>query len=154
MTCFHKGKFEWSVGRKTLVAVDGSPSADRAFDEALNLWKKTEIDLHIVLVYNTDDWDELTRDSMLEGVTTLARRYESDLKRFSDKIDYSLYIIEGSDPRKTILKFAQEYKMETIIVGKHARGEEKSPHYWGAFHSFLESKLSIPIIVVKKPETL
>lgn len=73
-----------------------------------------------------------------------------DLRK--EKIDFTFVLMEGSTPRN-ILKEAEDFKAELIIIGSHKHG--RFYHLiFGGVHDILINKSNIPILIVpaKKKE--
>jgi nucleotide-binding universal stress UspA family protein len=140
VNCLHRGNFENTKGKRYLVCVDGSDSANTAFENTLKLMDHQNDHLFIVSVRERlppDDIWNPTTDIILThklwraaaGIITL---YQNKLKH--TKIEYTSIMPEADDARGIICAIVKRYKVDVVVVGRHKRGEMK--HHSNYFRSF------------------
>ena len=110
---------------KILIAVDGSKSADKAFEYACNLAKKTGASLliqHVSEELGTVGYSinkELERDNreMLQKYQSRAKKV---MKRYVDVME-----AKANDVAEEVLRTADKENIDTIVVGSRGISEAK-----------------------------
>lgn len=109
--------------QEILIAWDGSPSAEWAFDVAVDLARRYEAELCAGSVAYSPAHAETASDR--EESVGAARRYlEETFAEVRDRaeragVHVEHVIIEGDDPASAILDYAHEHGMDLIVVGHH-----------------------------------
>jgi nucleotide-binding universal stress UspA family protein len=108
--------------RTVLVGTDGSPRADKAVQEAIDLAKSEGARVYLVAAFSATErhWEQIQSSARVEPVN-LAEVAEQVLARTAKKaeeqgvkVDYSAH--EG-DPAEVILEVADQEKADLIVVG-------------------------------------
>ncbi|NLR60487.1 universal stress protein [Chitinophaga polysaccharea] len=135
---------------KILIAVDDGPTAEKVASNGYQLAKKLKAEMALLSVVDTT---HLMTDS---GITPreLADINKSDFKKshqlLAEKIfkDYKIWsFVEEGKPYEVILKTAEEWEADLIIIGTHGRT--------GLYHLLLGSIAehvirysSIPVMII------
>jgi nucleotide-binding universal stress UspA family protein len=113
-----------------VVATDGSPAADTALSEAIDLARETHDPLAVVTVWQALQGDyglahpptavlsELLDAERDHAEATLARAAE---RARAAGVAVETHLLTG-DPAKTICRFADEHGARLIVVGTHGYG--------------------------------
>jgi nucleotide-binding universal stress UspA family protein len=111
------------VFTRILVAYDGSPAADKAFDAALDLAIKYQADLVVVAVARPPEFAE---DVETEAVIDAAREHlEKSFVGLRQRADgrgqaVALHVLVGH-PAEQIVHFAEQQKCDLIVTGHRGR---------------------------------
>lgn len=109
--------------QQILIAWDGSPSAEWAFDVAVDLARRYDAELIAASVAHSPAHAETAGDR--EESVDAARRYlEETFAKVRDRADRAgvpteQAIIEGDDPATTIIDYAHEHGVDLLVVGHH-----------------------------------
>ena len=101
--------------RSILVAIDGSPDATHALDQAIQIASKFDAELHALYVVDTRRaTSAATKDSLHE----LGGQAIRPVKQRAAQRDVSLTttITEGV-PAEEILTYAEDYSIDLIVLG-------------------------------------
>ncbi|MDP2358298.1 MAG: universal stress protein [Beijerinckiaceae bacterium] len=101
-----------------IVATDFSTRSDRALRRGSLLAKATQGALTLVHVVDDDQPRELVELETTEARKLLAS--QTDALRNIDGVDASHYVAQG-DPFQAIAKFAEDYKIDLVVLGPHRR---------------------------------
>lgn len=118
--------------RQILVAVDGSPQAQRAFVKGVQIARQSQGQLHLLAVldiWNRDYQYDFKHDENRDGFTTqLVQRTEKQLQQLqADAHDLGLadcaYHIRFGNPRTVIAHdFVQDHQIELLLIGATGKG--------------------------------
>ena len=109
--------------RKILVAYDGSKSAGRAFEFAMELAKPFNATVTVLAVARPSEPATMVESTaMLESAVEI---YEKDFKKFREAaaetgIELETQVVAGH-PAEQIVHFAHEEKMDMIVMGHRGK---------------------------------
>jgi nucleotide-binding universal stress UspA family protein len=110
-----------------LIATDFSCYSNLALDIGLKLAKEHQAEAYVVLVVPSDEF-MLAGPEAYVAARDAARRDLENLKvelkntgSYIEGSDYHLYLLEG-DVAASILNFAQQKRVDLIVIGTHGRG--------------------------------
>jgi nucleotide-binding universal stress UspA family protein len=111
---------------KLLLAWDGSDVALRAFDVAIDLGRRYDIELVAVSVAYSPAHAE-TRDDRAESAEAARRHLAQTFERVRDRaeragVDVEHLIIEGDEPATVLLDHCHEHGYDLIVAGHHRSG--------------------------------
>lgn len=113
--------------QNVLIATDFSRYSDTALNFGLQVAKAYKAKAHVVFVIPTDQF-LLAGPEAYVAAKDAARRdleqLQAELHRTHSHVegeDYHLYLLEG-DVAQSILDFAQQKRIDLIVVGTHGRG--------------------------------
>lgn len=109
--------------RQILIAWDGSPPAEWAFDAALDLARHYDAQLCAVSVANSPAHAE-TGDDRKESVDAARLYLEETFAHVRDRaeragVEVEHVVIEGDQPASDILAYAREHGFDLLVVGHH-----------------------------------
>jgi nucleotide-binding universal stress UspA family protein len=125
-----------SFGR-LLVASDGSPASQAAFQEALAISQKTGGQL-ILITAAHDDLDPKRAKALAKELAEEAKRQNVDL----------ITLTPGGRPEEAIIKVATAKKIDLIIMGSHGRTGLKRL-FMGSVAERVIGQATCPVLVVK-----
>jgi len=134
---------------KILVAVDGSKHADKAFEFASYLAKKTDADLLILHVFEElgnigySISKEIERDDR-----KMLQRYQARAKKALAHTNVGVIESRGSDAAEEILKTAKNEDIDTIVVGSRGIGKTKE-FLLGSISYKVSHYANRPVIIVR-----
>lgn len=111
---------------KILLAWDGSDVALRAFDVAIDLGRRYEIELVAVSIAYSPAHAE-TRADREESADAARRHLSETFERVRDRaeragVDVEQLVLEGDDPATTLLDHCHEHGYDLIVAGHHRSG--------------------------------
>lgn len=123
-------------GAKILVAYDGSPNADRALSEAINLGKKFSSPITVLHVR----WRESEESSK-----SLLKKTEETLKKAGMK--YQLRTETGENIPRVIIRVADEEAFGLITMGTRGMGGVRA---WimGSVSNAVATGAKCPVLIV------
>ena len=146
--------------KKILVAIDGSKSADRALDFALDLAEKYSAELMITTVFNSPSSSLVAQGMVFAPVSTeyyvnqLMDFHEKILleaikkaKKSSAKIKVSKKLLTGR-PADKIIETAKEEVIDLIVIGSRGLGGIKE-FFLGSVSDRVADEAPCPVLVVK-----
>lgn len=142
--------------QRILIAWDGSDTALRAFDVAIDLTRHYQAELVAVSIAYSPAHAET--DSDREESTDAAHRYlEETFAAVRDRaervgIDVEHRIIAGEHPARTLLDYAHEHGFDLIVVGHHHSRRAGRLLLHGAVQD-LVSAAATPVLVVGENHT-
>jgi nucleotide-binding universal stress UspA family protein len=106
-----------------LVPFDGSPLADDALEEALELFDCRVTVLNVVTPVDAGmsesgilEADEHRREQAMERADAIVE----DARRRADDADRTIEtIVEGGDPAETILEYVDDHDVDRVVMGGH-----------------------------------
>jgi nucleotide-binding universal stress UspA family protein len=106
-----------------LIAWDGSPPSEWAFDAALDLARRYEAHLCAVSVAHSPAHAE-TGEDRKESVGTARRYLKETFGQVRDRADRAgvpveHVIVDGDNPASDILGYAHEHGFDLLVVGHH-----------------------------------
>jgi nucleotide-binding universal stress UspA family protein len=147
-----------SMFRSILIAVDGSPHAERALEEAVDLARHSKASLTVLTVVPdiapwvfTGGYGGLVPPISLDDVHEQSRhqheRMLDDLVgRVAGDLPVRKVVVQGS-PAQAILAQAEEGGHDLIVVGSRGRGELRSLLLGSVSHHVLQAS-PVPVLVV------
>lgn len=107
-----------------LVACDGSESADRAFEMALDLADRYGADLQVLAVAGPgEDEDEAEDESVIEGSLATFRHVLEPLRERAAAAGIATRVaVAVGQPAEQIVAWADKEQAELIVVGHPGRG--------------------------------
>jgi nucleotide-binding universal stress UspA family protein len=134
-----------------LIAWDGSPPSEWAFDAALDLTRRYEAHLCAVSVAHSPAHAE-TGEDRRESQEAARRYLEETFEQVRDRADRAgvsveHVVVDGDDPAADILGYAHEHGFDLLVVGHHRKTRS------GRFliHGLTEKTIDaaeIPVLVV------
>lgn len=134
--------------KKILIAIDDQPTAEYVAEQGLQL--ATQLNAQIALISVADT------AAMTEGDITpdeMADMIKSDLKKSQDKIVHSVFndnvvtFFEEGTPDERILKVAEDWKADLIVLGKHS-GKGLSGVFAGSVTKKVTRHSKIPVMLI------
>ena len=104
---------------RILLGYDGSPSADDAFDFALDLARKYGSELHVLAVARPPDFgDEVGSEAVIENSRKHYDKVLSSLRPrlASAPIKAHFHVVVGH-PAEQLVRFAEGHGIDHIVVG-------------------------------------
>lgn len=111
--------------QQILIAWDGSPSAEWAFDVAVDLARRYDAELVAASVAHSPAHAETAGDRR-ESVDAARRYLEETFAQVRDRAERAgvaveQAILEGDDPATAILEHAHEHGFDLLVIGHHRR---------------------------------
>jgi nucleotide-binding universal stress UspA family protein len=134
-----------------LIAWDGSPPSEWAFDAALDLARRYEAHLCAVSIAHSPAHAETGEDR--EESVHAARRYlEETFEQIRDRADRAgvsvdHVVVEGDNPASDILGYAHEHGFDLLVVGHHRKTRSGRFLIHGLTAQTIEAS-DIPVLVV------
>lgn len=141
VNCLHRGSNIFNARRKFLVAVDSTPASRRALEAVLKQATKDDHvlvahmwELPIPLEFGAMMWEELPDPTIrlkaeyrnwLLAKETLREYYILLSSSALPSAAYTCVFLPANDHRQRICKLAQEFKVESITLGKHRDSDKK-----------------------------
>jgi len=102
-----------------LVAYDGSESADRAFEQALDLAGKYGAELHVLTVARPPDFgEEVETEAVVENSRRHAHHIQKPLK---DKAPNAHLAVSVGHPTVKITAYAESHGIDLIVMGHRGK---------------------------------
>ena len=110
-------------GERILVAVDGSPFADAAVDQAISLGGICNSEIFAVGVVDLYPEQMAVAPSLVEKMSAEVRQHLDRAKEKIEKADIPCETIVhmGGQPHKFIVQEAKEKGIDLILMGTHGR---------------------------------
>jgi two-component system, OmpR family, sensor histidine kinase KdpD len=105
----HESDVVWETCERTLVAVSPAPGTDALVRRAARMALRLKGELDVVYV----DASDATRPG--------DRRAVEKLRQLADDVGARWYEIQGDDPTRAIVNFAQEHQITQIVIGSSQR---------------------------------
>lgn len=122
---------------RLLVASDGSPASQAAFEEALSLAKKTGGQLNLITAAY-GELDPKRAKALVHDLAATAQQLQVPLATFTP----------GGRPEEAIIKMAAAKKIDLIIMGSHGRTGLKRL-FMGSVAERVIGQAACPVLVVK-----
>ena len=134
---------------KLLVPNDGSKNALRGLELAITLAKQTNASITSVYSNVIESHSSFRSSQINENSDELSKKIMDTANKIASKhnVDFNYEIMNG-DPSYNIIKYANEKKMDMIIMGSRGRSNLKNMLFGSVTNSVLQSS-KIPILVVK-----
>jgi nucleotide-binding universal stress UspA family protein len=138
------------VFSKILVAVDGSASANKAFERAIYLAQKCNSELDLVHVVQCEvGGDSANTFEIIDELKDKAKRMLEEYKIQAAKNNISMQItIMQGDPAKVIIEVAKEKSYDLIIMGTRGRSSFQELLI-GSVSQKVMHHASCPVMVVR-----
>ena len=141
--------------KNILVPVDGSKYSIKAFNVALDIAKKYEAKIHILMCLekeNISAWciNKNVHAQIIEDAKKFAHDFLLKLKKLAKNAEVSLSvnIIETKSISKQITDFATSKKMDLIIMGSHGR-TGFNQFVLGSVSNAVSHSAKCPVLIVK-----
>jgi len=141
---------------RILVAVDGSPFAERALAHAVDLSKKYEAKLLIVHVVLRRFYAVTPSEAGVLATTVFVKEMESESKRIIEKSDefakeagvpYECRLVQGL-PADEIVRLAQLEKVDLIVLGSRGLTEVRA-FLLGSVSDKVIHHSKCPVLIIK-----
>jgi nucleotide-binding universal stress UspA family protein len=134
-----------------LIAWDGSPPSEWAFDTALDLARRYEAYLCAVSVAHSPAHAETAEDRK-ESVDAARRYLEETFEQVRDRADrvgvsVEHVIVDGDNPASDILGYAHEHGFDLLVVGHHRKSRPGRFLIHGLTEKTIDAS-EIPVLVV------
>jgi nucleotide-binding universal stress UspA family protein len=134
-----------------LIAWDGSPPSEWAFDAALDLARRYDAQLCAVSVAHSPAHAE-THEDRQESVDAARRYLEETFEQVRDRADRAgvsvdQVIVDGDNPAADILAYAHEHGFDLLVVGHHRKTRSGRFLIHGLTAKTIEAA-DIPVLVV------
>lgn len=103
-----------------LAGYDGSPSARHAVAFAVDLAKRFDARLHVLVVARAPDWGaiELERKEMVDYELRHANEVLDDIKaKLTSSNDHAEFDLVIGQPAKEIVLYAEQHNIDHLVVG-------------------------------------
>lgn len=118
-----------------VIATDGSESAERAVETALDFTERFEADLHALAVIDEDATDRAEVRAVVENLASRAERGGTA-------------VIRAGDPASGICSYAREIDADVVIMGTRGRGGPYRFHL-GSVASAVVNGCSAPVLTIR-----
>lgn len=110
--------------KNILVAVDSSDQARRAFQEAIEVTRRNEAHLHILIVADTNRLgaEPYAVDHIMKNVNKAANAVVESLEELLPPDITHTSVIDEGNPKATIVAYAEQEKIDLIIMGATGTG--------------------------------
>ncbi len=146
---------------KILVATDGSKTAWKAIEYAVELAKQTDATITVLAVIDKSLFvtrsipPMMTSTHLREPLEDYLRQVaETDFEKaerlFRKKSVRSRKVIRTGHPVEEILKEAQKSKADLIVVGSHGRSALKAAVLGSVAFGVIHKDTKIPVLVVRR----
>ena len=137
--------------QQILIAWDGSPPAEWAFDAAADLARRYDADLVALSVAHSPAHAETTADRR-ESVDAARRYLEETFARVRDRAERAgvaveQVVIEGDQPAASILDYAHDHGFDLLVIGHHHRRRSGRFLLHGLAERTIEAA-ELPVLVV------
>jgi nucleotide-binding universal stress UspA family protein len=141
---------------RILVAVDGSPFAERALEHAVDLSKKYHAKLLIVHVVLRRFYAVTPSEAGVLATTVFVKEMESEGKKIitrSEEVvkaagaEYECKLVQGV-PADELVKIAQKEKVDLIVIGSRGLTEVRA-FLLGSVSDKVSHHSKCPILIVK-----
>ena len=134
---------------KILIAVDGSKSADKAFEYACDLAKKTGASLLILHVFEELGTVGYSIDKEIERDNReMLQKYQSRAKNLLMQTYVDVIEAKANDVDEGILQIADKKNIDTIVVGSRGISEAKE-FLLGSVSYKVSHYAKRPVIIVR-----
>lgn len=109
--------------RRILIPTDLAKGYEKVFDLALEIADKFNAEiyfLHIIEIYSYEDIEKV-HDRLMVEVSKIVQENSNALKKKAGKINIFEFVRKSINATTGILEFAEEKKIDLIIMGTHAR---------------------------------
>ena len=138
---------------RILVPTDGSDAADRAFEQALDLARTYDAEMHVLHVVDVSalagEFDAMTVIDQLEAS---GEELTDRLRKRADEVGVSVEteVVEGV-PHRTLLDYADENDVDLVVMGTHGRtGLER--YLLGSVTERVVRKSPVPVLTVREED--
>jgi nucleotide-binding universal stress UspA family protein len=142
--------------QRILLAWDGSSVALRAFDVAIDLGRRYDVELVAASVAYSPAHAETASDRTESAEA--ARRYLAEtFEEVRDRavragVEVEQVVLEGDDPAAVLLKHCHEHGFDLIVVGHHHTGRAGRLLLHGIAPQMIE-EAEVPVLVVGEQAT-
>lgn len=134
---------------KILVAIDGSKNADKAFEYACDLAKKTGASLLILHIFEELGTVGYSIDKEIERDNReMLQKYQSRAKKLLMQTYVDVIEAKANDVAEGILQIADKKNIDTIVVGSRGISEAKE-FLLGSVSYKVSHYAKRPVIIVR-----
>jgi nucleotide-binding universal stress UspA family protein len=145
---------------KILVPSDGSKTAQRAAEYAVDLAKQLKASIIVLsvidqrsLIAQTAPASQTPRhtiEPLEDYLKEAAERYVGEIKKLCDKIGVASTIsIKKGHPVEVIVKEAKKSKANLIVMGSHGRSALSATVLGSVSYGVIHNDKSIPVLIVR-----
>jgi len=138
-----------------LLPTDGSPGAETATEQALDVAERFDAALHVLFVVDTNAlpldgrskvvFDQLNDDGR--------RSVESVVEHAEERgIDPVVREVLGGSPHEVILEYVEEHGIDLVVMGTHGR-RGLSRYLLGSVTERVVRSSDAPVLVVRRTES-
>jgi len=137
--------------RRILIAWDGSPPAEWAFDAALDVARRFNAELCAISVAHSPAHAE-TEEDRRESVADARRYLEESYAPVKDRAERAgvavdQIVIEGEEPAAAILDYAHEHGFDLLVIGHHRKSRSRRFLIHGLTSKTMDTA-DLPVLVV------
>jgi len=155
VNCLHRGKFENCSGKIYMVAVDGTKSADEAFEHTLKLLNPEDHLFFVTVRERLPDQEEIDEESstvlryqLWRAAAGIITSYQDKLFAMKTKIEFTSVMPEAWDAREVLCALARRYKVDVLVVAKHKKGELRhKSRYFRSFSTYVVKNSKCSVVV-------
>lgn len=141
--------------QRILLAWDGSSVALRAFDVAIDLTRRYDVELTAASIAYSPAHAETATDRT-ESADAAHRYLVDTFTEVRDRaeragVDVEHTIVEGDDPAAALLDYCHQHGFDLIVVGHHRTGRAGRLLLRGVTRQLLD-RAQVPILVVTDQE--
>ncbi len=141
--------------QRILIAWDGSAVALRAFDLAIDLGRRYDVELVAVSIAYSPAHAETASDRA-ESADGARRHLTETFEAVRDRaeragVEVEHQIIEGADPAAALLEYCHEHGFDLIVAGHHRSGRAGRLLLQGVAPRLIAAA-TVPVLVVGEPE--
>ncbi|HTS72967.1 MAG TPA: universal stress protein [Gaiellaceae bacterium] len=137
--------------RRILIAWDGSPPAEWAFDAALDVARRFNAELCAISVAHSPAHAE-TEEDRRESVADARRYLEESYAPVKDRAERAgvavdQIVIEGEEPAAAILDYTHEHGFDLLVIGHHRKSRSRRFLIHGLTSKTMDTA-DLPVLVV------
>ncbi len=137
--------------RRILIAWDGSPPAEWAFDAALDVARRFGAELCAVSIAHSPAHAE-TEEDRRESVEDARRYLEETFVGVKDRaeragIAVDQVVIEGDEPAAALLDYAHQHIFDLLVIGHHRKTRSRRFLIHGLTSKTMDAT-DLPVLVV------
>lgn len=141
--------------QRILISWDGSPVSLRAFDVAIDLGRRYDVELVAVSIAYSPAHAE-TESDRIESAEAARRYLTETFAEVRDRaervgLDVEHQVIEGDEPAKALLDHCHEHGFDLIVVGHHRSGRAGRLLLQGVASKLILAA-TVPVLVVGEQE--
>jgi nucleotide-binding universal stress UspA family protein len=146
---------------KVLVPTDGSETAEKAVEYAIDLAKQLNASLIVLAVIDNRSFIAQTipasdtpmhvTEPIEDYLREAAEEYASEIKGMCNKKGVRAdTLIRTGHPVETILKEAKKSKADLIVMGSHGKSALAAAVLGGTAYGVIHNETKIPVVIVRR----